>query len=68
MESKNADLKREMEQLHSLHEQRERELLGMREQGPQAVKDQMLAEKMAECERLKAELESRHGNSVDCQR
>ena len=51
MNDENLSLKREKEQLQ---EQLERGSLGRREQGPQAAKDEIAAQLLAENERLKA--------------
>ena len=61
-------LRRELEQHLLQAEEKQREFLGMREQGPQAIKDQMCADVMAENERLKAELHSGNRNPHKWQR
>ena len=53
----NYDLRRRIEELTSRTEQAERDEVGMREQGPQSVKDKMFQDLYAETERLKAELQ-----------
>ena len=55
LSSENASLR---DQVSSLSEQAERGVLGMREQGPQAAKDEMCARLQAENRRLKAKYES----------
>ena len=47
-------LRRKLEQYLLKAEEKERELLGMREQGPQAVKDQLCARLMEENKQLRA--------------
>ena len=55
LSSENASLR---DQVSSLSEQAKRGALGMREQGPQAAKDEMYARLLAENRRLKAKYES----------
>lgn len=54
LSDENRTLKRKNEQLESRAERAEREALGMREQGPQAAKDEVVAQLYAENERLRA--------------
>jgi hypothetical protein len=55
LNTENASLRRK---LTSLSEQAERDALGMKEQGPQAAKDELCARVYAENKRMKAKLES----------
>ena len=66
----NYDLRRRNEELTSRAEQAERDEVGMREQGPQSVKDKMFQDLYAETERLKAELQRhqipQHNDQLVC--